>query len=106
MEPLFKQLKKQFDEKNQILHETRSNLFVTDTELQRLKIEKEALELNPLPKEVERELETLSEHVLALEEENQELQELISVLTDTPSDAAKRKKKLKTQTPPEQDLLF
>jgi len=107
IEPLFKQLKKQFDEKNQILHETRSVYFKADTELQRLKIEKAALELNPVPKEVERELENLGEQILALEEENQELQELICILTDTPSDAAKRKKKLKTpRASPEQELLF
>jgi hypothetical protein len=107
IEPLFKQLKKQFDEKNQILHETRSVYFKADTELQKLKMEKAALELNPLPKEVQNELESLSEQVSALEEENQELQELISILTDTPSDAAKRKKKLKTQrTSPEQEFLF
>ncbi len=107
IEPLFKQLKKQFDEKNQILHETRSVYFKADTELQRLKMEKAALELNPLPKEVELELENLSAQVSALEDENQELQELISILTDTPTDAAKRKKKLKTQrASPDQELLF
>lgn len=107
IELLFKQLKKQFDEKNQILHETRAVFFKTDTELQKLKMEKAALDLNPLPKEVENELENLSEQVLALEEENHELQELISILTGTPSDAAKRKKKLKTQrASPDQELLF
>jgi hypothetical protein len=107
IEPLFNQLKKQFDEKNQILHETRSVYFKADTELQRLKMEKAALELSPLPKEVERELESLSGQVLALEEENQELLELISILTDTPSDAAKQKKKLKMQrVSSDQELLF
>ncbi|HSX10764.1 MAG TPA: hypothetical protein VLF94_03490 [Chlamydiales bacterium] len=105
IEPLFKQLKKQFEEKNQVLQETRTHLFLTDTELQKLRMEKTTLELTPFPKEVERELHELGSQVEALEEENQQLHELITVLTD-PSDAAKRKKKLKTQTHPEQELLF
>jgi hypothetical protein len=105
IEPLFKQLKKQFEEKSEILHQVRSELFISDTELQKLKMERGALELNPLPKEVEVELHALSSQICALEEENQELQELISILSD-PSDAAKRKKKLKTQLNPDQELLF
>lgn len=107
MEPLFKQLKKQFDEKNQILHDTRAVFFKTDTELQKLKMEKAALDLSPLPKEVENELENLSEQVTLLEEENLELHELISILADPSSDATKRKKKVKTPPDsPHQELLF
>lgn len=103
VEPLFKQLKKQFEEKNQVLHEVRSNLFKTETELQKLQIEKAALELNPLPKEVETELEGLSSQIAFLEEENRELQELVSLLSDTPV----VKKKVKTQRNfDEQELLF
>ncbi len=82
IEPLFKQLKKQFEEKNQVLHETRSELFKSDTELQKLKIEKMALEFNPIPKEAEEEIHALSAQILALEEENRQMEELISVLTD------------------------
>ncbi len=107
IEPLFRQLKKQFEEKNHVLHQARSDLFKTDAELQKLKIEKAALELNPLPKEVEQELEQLTAQILLLEEENRELQDLVTILTDTSSDAAKRKKKVKTESnPTEQTLLF
>ncbi len=106
IEPLFKQLKKQFDEKNQILHQTRADLFKSDTELQKLKMEKSAFELNTIPKDVERELQSLGEQLQLLEEENHHLQELISILSDPTETAAKRKKKLKTQTPPEQEFLF
>jgi chromosome segregation ATPase len=80
-DPVHKQLKKQFDEKNQVLHQVRAELFKTDTELQKLRIEKAALELQPLPKEVERELEALTSQITSLEEENRELQELITVLS-------------------------
>lgn len=106
IEPLFKQLKKQFEEKNQVLYQTRTDLFKTDTELQKLRMEKAALELSPIPKEVEEEIHGLSAQILALEEENQQLQELVSILTENPQDAAKRKKKLKIPTSPEQELLF
>ncbi|NCV70087.1 MAG: hypothetical protein EBW55_05130, partial [Betaproteobacteria bacterium] len=40
LEPLHKQLRAQFDEKNQILHQTKAALFNVDTELQTLKIER------------------------------------------------------------------
>lgn len=107
IESLFKQLKMQFEEKNQILHEARTQLFKTDTELQKLKIEKAALELTPLPKEVEEELQQQTVQISDLEEENQELQELITILSDPSSDAAKRKKKVKMERAiPEQELLF
>lgn len=103
IEPLFNQLKKQFEEKNQILSQTRSDLFKTDTELQKLRLEKAALDLNPFPKEVEKELEELGSQLIALEEENREMQELITIL----SDPSERKKKVKVkQTPSEQELLF
>lgn len=92
MEPLFKQLKKQFEEKNQVLQQTRSELFKSDTELQRLQLEKAALELNPIPREVEAELQGLGEQIQVLEEENQQLQELITLLTKDSPDAARQKK--------------
>jgi len=90
IEPLFKQLKKQFEEKTQILHQVRSDLFKSDTELQKLRMEKDALELNPIPKEVEKEVQDLSAQIVALEDENLQLQELISILSDP---APKQKKK-------------
>jgi chromosome segregation ATPase len=106
IEPLFKQLKKQFEEKDQVLHQARTDLFKIDTELQKLQIEKAALEFNPIPKEVEEELQQLSAQIIELEEENRELQELISILNENPTDAAKRKKKLKTTSSSDQDYLF
>lgn len=103
IEPLFKQLKQQFEEKNQILHQTRSDLFKSDTELQKLKMEKASYELNPLPKELVGELTALAMQIEALEEENRELQELISSLNNSPE----RKKKVKIQPPSDgQTLLF
>ncbi len=106
IEPLYKQLKKQFEEKNQVLHQARSDLFKVDTELQRVKIEKAALELNPVPKEVEQELEALTRQITLLEEENSDLQELVSLLSDPSNDALKRKKKVKMQPNLDQEWLF
>lgn len=114
MEPMLKQLRKQFEEKNQLLHQTRSELFQTDTQLQGLKIEKAALELQPVPKEVEEELERLAAQLIALEDENLELHELVSTLFDSLNDPMSRKKKVKMQSTAvsdpsnsfEQKLLF
>ncbi len=103
IEPLYKQLKQQFEEKNQLLHQVRSNLFKTDTELQKVKIEKETLELNPLPKEIEKELDVLAGQIKELEEENRELQDVVTVLMSS----EERKKKVKTASPSsDQALLF
>lgn len=108
IEPLFKQLKKQFEEKNQILHETRSELFKMDTELQNLRIEKgeAALRFNPIPNEVCEEMEELDGESRQLVEENRELEEIITLLLQkTPSKAAPQRKKKVTMTP-EQGSLF
>ncbi|EKE08718.1 MAG: hypothetical protein ACD_17C00029G0001 [uncultured bacterium] len=83
LEPLYKQLKKQFEEKSTVLEETRRSLFLLDTELQGLKMDRSALEMSPLAKEMDTELETLAQKILDLEEENQELQELVTLLTKT-----------------------
>lgn len=103
IEPLFKQLKNQFDEKNKVLHQTRSELFKADTALQALQIEKEQSALL-IPDEVSQ----LDEEITRLEEENQELQDLVSVLSgqQIDPDAAKRKKKVKKAPPPDEQLLF
>lgn len=103
IEPLFKQLKNQFDEKNKVLHQTRSDLFKADTELKTLHIEKEQ-SAQFIPEEIIQ----LDEELVRLEEENQELQDLVSVLSgqQIDSDAAKRKKKVKKAPPPEEQLLF
>ena len=103
IEPLFKQLKNQFDEKNKVLHQTRSELFKADTELKTMQIEKDQSALL-LPEEIFE----LDEEIVRLEEENQELQDLVSVLSgqQIDSDAAKRKKKVKKASPPDEQLLF
>lgn len=121
LEPLHKQLRAQFDQKNQILHETRSALFKIDTELQTLKIEKDQrnLQWNPIPEPLCSELAQLDEDLIALQQENEELQSLVSHLTsqipqkegknslaktlDEAFSSVKRKKKVKSK---EQDLLF
>jgi len=107
-EPMLRQLKKQFEERNQTLHETRSELFKVDTELKRVAMEKVALELNPIPKEFEAELLSLGEKVTFLEDENQQLQELIEKLMAGSQDEEKPKKKVKTKAKLniEQTLMF
>ncbi len=108
IEPLYKQLKKQFEEKNQILHQVRSELFKTDTELQKLQMEKQqaALQFNPVPPELTNELEALDLKLQELEEENRELQELITLLSPLEASPQKRKKKVKTTPPASQEFLF
>jgi chromosome segregation ATPase len=106
IEPLYKQLKKQFEEKNEILHQVRSELFKADTELQRLLLEKDqnSLHFNPFPKEAVEEIDALHLQIEEIEEENQELQEIINALSLT-EPFQKRKKKVKTLLP-DQDFLF
>lgn len=107
VEPLFKQLKKQFEEKNEILHQTRSQLFKADTELQKLRMERDqiALQFNPLPQEIGQEVEVLDLQIHHLEEENRELQEIITLLSSS-EPAPQRKKKVKTPPASDQTLLF
>jgi hypothetical protein len=92
IEPLFHQLKKQFEEKAHVLHQTRSHLFAADTELQKLRMEKAALELNPLPKEVECELQDFGKQIEFLEEENIQLQELVTLLSGKMEPQLEKKK--------------
>lgn len=84
LEPIYKQLRAQFDEKNQVLHETRAALFNVDTELQTLKIEREQkhLQFNPIPEDVSNELVVLDEEISSLQKENEELQGLVSHLME------------------------
>ncbi len=91
IEPLFLQLKKQFEEKNQTLHQTRTHLFLTDTQLQQLQLEKMHWELSPYPKEVEVELQTLGDEVQRLEVETQQLEAVISLLTNRETSTVKKK---------------
>lgn len=107
VEILHKQLKAQFAEKNEILHQTRSELFHTNTALEALRIDLSSTELqqNPIPQEMIAEFMELDEKVSYLQKENEELQNLISSLLVThPTEAQKRKKKVKVI--PEQEYLF
>ncbi|HEV7737488.1 MAG TPA: hypothetical protein VGO47_08985, partial [Chlamydiales bacterium] len=88
-EALYRQLREQFAQKDTILHQTRSQLFHAETELQRL--EKQAAEKqlqdDPLPPALRKELETIEEEKNAILEENHFLTDLISHLmaaTETP----------------------
>ena len=98
-EQLYKQLKVQFDEKTELLHKTRKDLFRTDTELQTLKLalENEALEADPLPETVRAEID----QALA---ERQLLEELISHLMHSAPEGKRSKKRVEES--PAQDLLF
>ena len=119
LEPLHKQLRAQFDEKNQILHETRAALFHVDTELQTLRIEREQqnLQLHVVPEALCSELIDLDREIASLAKENENLQGLVSHLMeqmphgqnslkktlDEALSSVKRKKRSKSR---EQDLLF
>lgn len=77
IEPLFKQLKKQFEEKKKLLSETRADLFKKETRLQALEIEKRDFDLISLPKEFLEELDTYQKQIHLLEEENQQLRKIL-----------------------------
>jgi len=82
IEPLYRQLKTQFEEKNQVLHQTRAQLFQTDAQLQTLKIEMEqkTLEVDPLPPAIRNELSSIEEENKVLQDENLLLQDLVTSL--------------------------
>jgi hypothetical protein len=77
---LYKQLKSQFEERNEVLHQTRANLFKADTELQTLRLKNELDTQDEPFKEIVQELSSLEKEVSALKEENQELEETITYL--------------------------
>jgi DNA repair exonuclease SbcCD ATPase subunit len=103
VESKFRQLRVQFDEKNKVLHQVRSELFKADTELQRLALES-------IDKELSFEtsgLEELYSELLQVEEENKELCEIIHVLSNSSELLEKRKKKVKIASSDNaQALLF
>jgi hypothetical protein len=96
IEFLHKQLREQFEEKNEILHKTRSSLFHVENALQTLQIEKERNAMNgqEIPREILSELTDLEQEISYLREENEQLQSLVTVL-NLPEDLGKRKKKSK-----------
>lgn len=83
-EALYLQLKKQFDEKNAVLQETRAQLFHVDTQLQKLQIEREqAIPLDPFPQEIKAEIAAIEEELSELRYENVQMQEIITKLTES-----------------------
>lgn len=81
IDSLYKQLKAQFDEKNEVLHKTRKELFQVDTALQALQKDA-ALDDRMNSAEVIKELSGLEKQIDQLEEENKELQDLITSLSE------------------------
>lgn len=82
IDSLYSQLKAQFEDKNAALHEVRSQLFHTDTQLQKLQLEiaHKELEVNPFSPDLEKEVSTLEQELHELKLENEELQQVISGL--------------------------
>jgi hypothetical protein len=81
-EQLYRQLKGHFDEKNDIIHKARVDLFRTDTELQtvKIKLDQKNLEIDPIIGEVSTEVEKLLEEQTHLYEHIDQLQDLVSHL--------------------------
>lgn len=85
-ELLYKQLRAQFEEKNAILHQTRSELFKIDNAYQALQIEMAQIDLG-VPRDVLLELE---KELTSLQEENQDLQSIISSLSESETKVKKK----------------
>ena len=82
IEAKYKQLKSQFEEKNETLGKARQELFQVDTALQTLQKEA-ALDDRVEGREVFVQFSNLEETISRLEEENKELQDLVSLLSKT-----------------------
>lgn len=78
VELLYKQLRAQFDEKNEVLHQTRSELFKLDNAYQALQVDIAQMDLG-VPRDIVIELQ---KEVTALQEENQNLQSIVSTLSE------------------------
>jgi hypothetical protein len=99
---LYSQLRKQFDEKNEMLHLTRKELFEKQTQLEAVLIEKDQMlpSSDSFAAQMDRETEEMSQELLSLREETLQLEELIRALmkpsatkSSTPPPARKKKKK-------------
>jgi hypothetical protein len=110
VELLYRQLKAQFEEKNELLHQTRSQLFRADTELQTIakKLEEKDLSSNPVSQEICLEIDAMEEENWMLQQENRELQDLVSHLMQQDEASSLVKKKMKKVQPvsAEQASLF
>ena len=99
VELLYNQLRRQFEEKSAVLHQTRQELFYKETELEAMRIEREQRMVDPLVGQMEQEVATLAAETAVLQDENKEMQELISTLLAQQPQPAARKKKVKKLTP-------
>lgn len=98
IQQLHLQLKQQFEEKSQILHLTRRELFATETRLQRAQLEQREQELLPNSSPLEQALIALEGERSSLETENQELIELVTLLShDLTAKKKKREKKVEEE---------
>ena len=82
VQALYLQTRMQFEDKQKVLHETRVELFRTDTELLGRLLDSQLEISNPVPHEeiLSRDLSLLERENSALEQENGELTELVSQL--------------------------
>ncbi len=106
-ELLYRQLKVQFAEKNEVLHKTRAELFHKDNAYQALEIALNHSQIagSELPPEIVSELDLLENEIVHLTQENEELEQIVTNLSNlSETESTKRKKKVKLI--PEQDLLF
>lgn len=108
IEASFRQLKKQFDEKKQVLHQTRTELFRLEGQLFAKEREEENQKFEPDPEEVKfvSDLQILEEETENLENENLMLHEIIQMLNDKiqPSANILPPKKEKKEPSKEQQL--
>lgn len=83
-EGLYLELRKQFDEKNRVLHQTRAELFQTNTALEAVHLEQEQQKAGETP-DIERvlsnELAALEQERHVLEQENEKLFDLVTLLS-------------------------
>ncbi|HSX12866.1 MAG TPA: hypothetical protein VLE96_00375 [Chlamydiales bacterium] len=86
IELLYKQLRTQFEEKNATLHQARSELFKVDNAYQALQIEMSQIDIG-IPRDVVLELQN---EISSLQEENQDLQNIITRLSEPEVDGKKK----------------
>ena len=82
LEPAYRQLKAQFEEKNRVLHKTRVELFQADAALQAKKLEESLAAMQDAPEinRMAQDMSRLTEELELLEAENRELTALISAV--------------------------
>jgi|GEM_PF-3881579 len=83
IEPVYFQLRKQFEEKNQVLHEARSQLFRTESEIMSLERKNQSLEqrFDPAIEKLLGEMSEIDQELELFKSENEELIGLITKLS-------------------------